>query len=134
MKVRRRSDEEFRAARKVYRASEGDDPAKDEAPTIEQATAFMALMKKFKSIAVDFAIFVPHGDRSLMRRHSTSRVFDSTGRWTYVEVYGPPTFQDWLACWRAFTVLCIMFRVVSSGRLRRYADRIASYVNRARDA
>ena len=134
IKVPRMSDEEFRAARKVYKKAEGDWPAIGESPTIEQASAFIALMTKFRNIAVDFAIFVPHGDRALMRRHFTSRVMDSRGRWSYVETCGPPNLMEWMARWRVFTCLCIMLKVVSAGKLRRYADKIAGYANRAPDA
>ena len=134
IKVPRMSDEDFKAARRVYKKAEGDWPAIGESPTIEQASAFLALMIKFRNIAVGFAIFVPHGDRALMRRHWTSRVMDSRGNWSYVQVYGPPNFMEWMACWRVFTCLCIMLKVVSPGRLRRYADKIAGYVNRAPDA
>ena len=134
MKVPLISNEEFQAARKVYRAKEGDYPEAGEQPTIEQCSAFLALMRKFQKIGVDFAIFVPHGDRFMQKRHFTSRQLDSAGNFTYVEVYGPPNFKEWMLCWRVFTVLCIMFNVVSPGRLRRYADKIASYVNRAPDA
>ena len=63
-----------------------------------------------------------------------SRVLDASGCFTYVEIYGPPNFREWMLCWRVFTAICIMFRVVSSGRLRRYADKIATYVNRCPDA
>ena len=86
MKVPRMSEEDFQAARKVYRAAEGEYPEAGEQPTIEQCSAFLALMKKFKSIGVDFAIFVPHGDRFMQKRHFTSRQLDSAGHFTHVEV------------------------------------------------
>ena len=62
----------MREGRQRYREREGADPEKEEAPTREQASAFLALLEERESVSVDFAIFGPHGDRLMkMRKFDT---------------------------------------------------------------
>ena len=89
-KVTRMSNKEFQDARENYRKKEGDYPPYGQQPRIEQCTVFMMLIIKHCVLYMDFAIWVPNGDRALVRRHFTSRQLDSKGNFTYVEVYGPP--------------------------------------------
>ena len=133
-KVTRMSNTEFQDARENYRKKEGDYPPYGQQPTIEQCTVFMMFIIKHCVLYMDFAIWVPNGDRALMRRHFTSRQLDSKGNFTYVEVYGPPNFREWTACWRVFAAACIMFDIVSSGMLTRYYNLIEELVNRCPDA
>ena len=88
------SNKEFQDARDNYRKKEGDYPPYGQQPTIEQCTVFMMFIIKHCVLYMDFAIWVPNGDRALMRRHFTSRQLDSKGNFTYVEVYGPRTFVN----------------------------------------
>ena len=50
-----------------------------------------------------------------MRRHFTARVMNSNGGRQVMEVYGPPTFRDWLCCHHVFEAMGIMFDVVPGG-------------------
>ena len=104
VKVPRMADDDYQAALKVYKAAEGDFPARGECPTIDQCSAFLAIMRKYRSIMVDFAIFVPNGDRAKMRRHFTHRVLDANGCFTFVEVYAPPTSTN--GCCAGVCSLC----------------------------
>ena len=128
------SDEEFKRLRRVYRSKEGVFPPYGEAATIEQASAFRTVVQKLNQISVDFAILVPNGDRALARRHFTSRQRDTHGNWTYVEVYGPPTYGEWVECYMVFNTLAIQDDVICGGNLRQYNAKIAEYVNRCPDA
>ena len=92
------------------------------------------MVQKLNQIAVDFAILVPNGDRALARRHFNSRQVDTHGNWTYVEVYGPPSYTEWLECHKVFYTLCVSDEVICAGNLRQYEDKIAGYVNRCPDA
>ena len=119
-KVTRMSNKEFQDAREFYKKREGDYPPYGQQPTIEQCTVFLMFIIKHCVLYMDFAIWVPNGDRALMRRHFTSRQLDAKGNFTYIEVYGPPNFREWTACWRVFVAACLMFDIVSSGMLTRY--------------
>ena len=115
---------EFDAGLALYKKVEGIDCPLDKRPTIEQASAFLEVLRKKGSIYGDDAILVPHGDRALMRRHFTARVMTSTGEFQTMEVYGPPTYKDWIECRNILTSLTIMFNVVSGGPVRGYAELI----------
>ena len=117
-----------------YKEVEGREPPLDRRPTIEQATAFLAVLAKRNSIYADYAILVPHGDRALMRRHFTSRVLNSNGDYQIVEVYGPPSFREWLECHRVWETLCIMFNTMPGGPVRGYSEMVGEFDSRYPDA
>ena len=71
-KVRMVSLEKMREGKARYKQCEGAYPRKEEMPTREQASAFLALLEERESVSVDFAIFGPHGDRLIkMRKFDT---------------------------------------------------------------
>ena len=79
-----------------YKEVEGREPPLDRRPTIEQATAFLAVLAKRNSVYADYAILVPHGDRALTRRRFTSRVLNSNGDYKIMEARGPlPSVSGW---------------------------------------
>ena len=81
--------DEFDEDIKRYFKAEGRGPPNDERPTIDQATAFLALIKSNTSIYCDCANLVPHGDRALMRRHSTAGALAASGTYQPIEIYAP---------------------------------------------
>ena len=115
-KVKIMSDADYQAGLARYKRVEGIECPDGRRPTIEQASAFLEVLKKKDSIYGDYAILVPHGDRALMRRRFTSRVMTSTGEFQVIEVYGPPTYRDWIECHRVWEALAICFDVSPGGR------------------
>ena len=116
-------DKQYQDGLDRYKRVEGIECPVEKRPTIEQASAFLEVLRKKDSIYGDYAILVPHGDRALMRRHFTSRVMTSTGEWQTMEVYGPPCYKDWLDCHHIFTslIICSMwFLVVPSGGMEKW--------------
>ena len=113
--------------RKRYFKSEGDDPPYAEQPTHAQITIFLALLTKLASIFVDFAIFVPYGDRALQDRLFDAMAFSGAGLLTKMRLHGPPSYTEWLACYKIFWALCIMYNVIDNGPLKRYAEKIYKF-------
>ena len=116
--------EKVREGKQRYKKKEGVDPPRAERPTREQITIFLALMLKLSSIYLDVAIFVPFGDRALQERAFDTMVFGPSGVWTKIRLHGPPNYGEWLACYKALWVLCLMYDVIDNGFLKRYAERI----------
>ena len=134
IKIKIMPESEFQAGLDRYKKVEGLDCPDDKRPTIEQASAFLEVLRKKGSIYGDYAILVPHGDRALMRRHFTSRVMTSTGEFQTMEVYGPPTYRDWLECHCISTSLTTMFDVVPGGPVRGYGELVGELDSRYPEA
>ena len=92
-KVRMISLAKMREGKARYKAVEGAFPRKDEMPTREQASAFLALIEERESVSVDFAIFGPHGDRLIKMRKFDTMVQGADGRMQKVAMLGPATYR-----------------------------------------
>ena len=76
-----------------YLESEGGDPPYAEAPTREQITVFLARLRRLITISLDFAVFVPYGDRALQARFFDAMAFNMAGQLCKVRLNGPPSFK-----------------------------------------
>ena len=110
-----------------YLEREGGDPPYAEAPTREQITVFLARLRRLITIFLDFAVFVPYGDRALQARLFDAMAFNMAGQYCKVRLNGPPSFKGWLACFKVFWTLCLMYDVVENARLKRYAAMIERF-------
>lgn len=120
-KVQLVSMAEVKEGRDRYFQAEGGRPPHSETPTREQITVFLARLRKLILIYLDFAVFVPYGERALQARFFDAMAFNLAGQLVKVRLHGPPSFKEWLACYKVFWTLCIMYEVVRNARLKRYA-------------
>ena len=127
-KVKLISEADLRAATLVYKKREGAYPEKEDLPTLEQASAFLALIFVKNSVYVDFAVFGPHGDRLIKRVGFEAMAIGPDGKMQRVEMLGPASYREWYLSFRVFRTLCIMFELVSPARLDRYAAKIQKFV------
>ena len=79
---------------------------------------------KLSSIFVDFAIFVPYGDRALQDRLFDAMAISGAGVLVKMRLHGPPSYIEWLPCYKIFWTLCIMYNVIDNGFLKRHAEKI----------
>jgi hypothetical protein len=79
-----------------YRIRYGDLPAVNEEPTTEQLGAIRQLLDGGQPPYVDFAIFGPHGRRTLRKLTHASMQYNAVdGSWKRRELDGPSSFQQW---------------------------------------
>ena len=121
-KVRLISEADMRAAKEVFKKREGAYPLNTDMPTIEQASASLALVFVKNSIYVDFAVFGPHGDRLIKRVRFEAMVVGPDGKLQRVELLGPASYREWYLSFRVFRTLCIMFDIIATAILDRYCD------------
>ena len=126
-KVQLVSWEVVEEGRARYRKVDGADPPYAERPTREQITILWALLQHLTSMFVDFAIFVPWGDRALQDRLFDSCVISGAGVLVKMKLHGPPSFVEWLACYKIFRSLCLVYNVIDNGFLKRYAAKIQEF-------
>ena len=117
-KVELVSWEKVEEGRANFKKKDGEDPPYAERPTREHITIFLALLTHLASIYVDFAIFVPRGDRALQDRLFDAMLISGAGILTKVRLHGPPSNVEWLACYKRFWTLCLMYDVIDNGLLK----------------
>ena len=89
----------------IYAKTHGDPPARAQQPTIEQLSCVKALIFLLFQIYVDFAVFVQFGNRLLKRIKLSGQAIGPDGVLRPFEIFGPPTIQDLVPCYRVFRVL-----------------------------
>ena len=122
------SDLQMAKAYAVYEAIYGqtERPPNDEDITREQLSALHHLLTNNQCPYVDFAIWRPHGQRMLRKVKLMAELMDSDDNRHKLEIYGPSTFNMWLACWNPFQHGLAMLEAVDLGRLvayRRHMER-----------
>ena len=121
--------DKMREGKKRYKLHEGADPEPEEAPTREQASAFLAILLQLMSIYLDFAVFGPFGSRLIKRRRFDALVPGPDNLFMKVELAGPGSYREWELCWRCFRTLCIMWNIICPAFLDRYARKIRKYAD-----
>ena len=117
----------MRDAKNRFKQKEGDKPLKEESPTREQATGFLALLKVRESIFLDFAVFGPHGGRLLKQRRFDAMVYGPDGILKKIEMMGPSNYREWEAIYKVFRTLCIGHDVIDNAWLDRYNQKVRVY-------
>lgn len=106
----------------------GDEPPPREEPSESQLTALHALLAGGGVPYVDFSVFGPRGNRLEKRSKFTALVMQPGGAYVRTELYGPPTFQAWMACWKVFRTAAVMLGMCSTSALDNYATLLGEYV------
>ena len=117
----------MREANARFVKKEGAKPLKEEKPTREQATGFLAPLKVRESIFLDFAVFGPHGDRLLKQRRFDALVHGPDGILREIETFGQSFYREWEAIYRVFRTLCIGHDVIDNAWLDRYNQKMRVY-------
>ena len=85
-----------------YKRRTGGDPAPEADLTPEQCTAFDLLIKEDETISVDFAVWVPFGNRLLKGRAIEGTRPGPNNTQIPIALYGPPDLHEWRRCYRMF--------------------------------
>jgi hypothetical protein len=108
-----------------YQREYGDMSAPDIEPIGEEIFAVHQLMASGAPPYIDFAIFGPHGQRTLRKlSHTALRYNPLDGSWKRKEQDGPASFEAWWKSWRAFKTTLLLLDAVLPERLDRYAGHI----------
>ena len=98
-------------------------PMEDE-PTAEQLSALHTLVKEKGPPCVDFAVWGPYNDRVRKAMSHRGYTFGPDGKLTPEEFRGPPTIEQWSACWRVFMCGMIMLNEAEHPTLEAYGRHI----------
>ena len=79
---------------------------------------------------VDFAVWVPHGNRMLRKLKLQGTTFSSDGSIIPIDVTGPPDIDCWSKSYACLRTALISWKAVELGRLDMYANMIKRYVSR----
>ena len=99
-------------------------PPIDRDPTAEQVSGIHSLVSTGRTPYCDFAVFGPHGARIMKRIKFHGLVQDKSGQLTRAELYGPPDFSSWKACFDTYCNALILLGTASLGPLTAYRTRI----------
>mgnify|MGYP001143614452 CR=1 FL=1 len=106
-----------------YRRRTGGDPAPEADLTPEQCTAFNLLIKEDETIAVDFAVWVPYGNRLLKKRAIEGTRPGPNNTHIPIALYGPPDLHEWRRCYRMFRTGSLQQGAIDIEWLDRYNER-----------
>ena len=132
--VKSMTEEEYIAYKAVVRNRGGDDPPHEAEVSKDQLSALRYLNQKEKSIHVDFAIWMPYGDRNQGRRKFLGMIIAPDGVLKSVEVFGPSNFREWLGSYTVFRTGCLALKLISPARLDAYAEKIRTLSEKYPDA
>ena len=120
---------EKKACFDTWVALNGDDPAAEIEPTVEQLTTLSDTIDDEEPPYADFAVW---GNRSY-RNQRKSRLRGlrpaSDGTWLPGEIPGPPDIITWLSCFMVFRTAAIMIKCLTASILDEYRDRIHRWAN-----
>ena len=130
--VTNRSSEagELKVAYDNYKAVFGVLPPVEEELTAEQLTAVQKFLEGVICRYVDFAVWVPHGNRMMRKLKLQGTTFSSDGSTIPIEVTGPPDIDCWSKSYACLRTALISWKAVELGRLDMYANMIKRYVSR----
>ena len=114
------NDEEWLKARAQYKREMHVDPPEHCDYTHEQLSAMLHVLKSHRGPYVDFAVFGPFGARRLKRHAMTGMLFNAGGLFHKVELYVPPSIEEWLECWNVLCALLIAVNAISRPVLKAY--------------
>ncbi|CAE8626925.1 unnamed protein product [Polarella glacialis] len=113
-----------------FRTVMGDDPQTEREPTHEQITAIGTLISEGTNPYADFAIWGPHGVRSMKKLKMGAMQLQGDGTWVKTEVAGPPTLDIWDKCFQVWATVLIMLLACTPARLENYRQHIVDYSRR----
>ena len=106
-------DEEWLKAWARYFKEMQCDPPEHADYSREQLTAMLHVIRSHRGPYVDFAVFGPFGARRLKRHAMTGLLFNAGGLLHKVELYGPPSIEEWLESWQVLGALLLAIGAVS---------------------
>ena len=121
---------ELKVAYDNYKAVFGVVPPVEEELTAEQLTAVQKFLEGDVCPYVDFAVWVPHGNRMMRKLKLQGTTFSSDGSIIPIEVSGPPDIDCWSRSYACLRTALISWKAVELGRLDMYANMIKRYVSR----
>ena len=121
---------ELKVAYDNYKAVFGVFPPVEEELTAEQLTAVQKFLEGDICPYVDFAVWVPHGNRMMRKLKLQGTTFSSDGSIIPIEVTGPPDIDCWSKSYACLRTALISWKAVELGRLDMYANMIKRYVSR----
>ena len=121
---------ELKVAYDTYKAVFGVFPPVEEELTAEQLTAVQKFLEGDICPYVDFAVWVPHGNRMMRKLKLQGTTFSSDGSIIPIEVTGPPDIDCWSRSYACLRTALISWKAVELGRLDMYANMIKRYVSR----
>ena len=121
---------ELKVAYDNYKAVFGVVPQVEEELTAEQLTAVQKFLESDVCPYVDFAVWVPHGNRMMRKLKLHGSTFSSDGSIIPIEVSGPPDIDCWCRSYACLRTALISWKAVELGRLDMYANMIKRYVSR----
>jgi len=127
------SPDEIRAKRRVFIQVFGDAPDPDENISDKQLSALTRVVAARQSIAADFAIFGPYGDRTDRCTKFVDHISGPNNTWRMKEVPGAPSLEGWLECWRVFRTGAVMEGLASPVTLDKYSAAFAKMARRYPD-
>jgi len=98
-------------------------PLPEQDPSGDQISALDAKLK-LDSCWVDFASWVPFGDRARRREPFRAMTLGPDGKLTMCELRGPGNFDSWLACFLVFKVAMVMCNAINISSLDGYINHI----------
>jgi len=98
-------------------------PLPEQEPSGDQISALDATLK-LNSCWVDFASWVPFGDRARRREPFRAMTLGPDGKLTMSELRGPGNFDSWLACFLVFKVAMVMCNAINISSLDGYINHI----------
>ena len=113
-----------RSVHRMYNAKTGGDMAPEATPNKAQLSGFEALIKEDATLAVDFAVWIPHADRMLKKRAIEGVRVGPNGTLIPISLYGPPNPAEWSKSFRLFRSAALGYDQVDNEWLDRYSIRL----------
>jgi hypothetical protein len=115
----------MRAVMAAYKAAnDGEDPEQDEEVSADQLAALEHRLACGATPYPDFGVWCPYGHRLARALKLTVHHITPGGDYTPYEVAGTPSFIEWLAAFRVFSVAMRALRAASATRLLMHRNRV----------
>lgn len=95
--------------------------------TTEQLSGLYSRITRGAVPYVDFSLWCPYGQRFQKKLRLKGLNLHASGEFKLVEISGPPTYQDWVACYELLITGLIGFNVVDLGHLLGYQTKVREY-------
>ena len=105
-------------------ANDGEEPEQDEEVTADQLAALEHRLNSGACPCPDFGVWRPYGHRLARQLKLTVHHITPGGDYVPYEVAGPPSFNEWLAAFRVFSVAMRALRAATATRLLIYQNKI----------
>ncbi len=93
----------------------------------EQLSGFQSRIARGAVPYVDLSLMCPYGQRFQTKLKLKGRNLHSSGEFKMVEISGPPTYQDWDACYELLITGLVGFKVFDLGNLLGYHVRVREF-------